>query len=196
MLSHSMMQIEALRRPFTVDEYDRMLEVGILGKEDHVELIEGEILEMSPIGWRHAACVDRATALLVLAFAGKAIVRPRGPIQLGDYTKPQPDLILLEPRKDYYASKGPVTRDAQLVIEVSDKSIRYDRGPKLRVYARHGVSEVWIEDLTSDTLLVFREPSGATYKTELALRRGESIAPLAFPEVAFSVSEFLGLGVG
>jgi len=194
MLPH-MMQIEAIRRPFTVDEYDRMIEVGILGKEDHVELIEGEIIEMSPIGDRHQACVDRATALLVLAFAGKANVRPQGPIRLGDYTKPQPDLILLEPRKDYYASMGPITRNAFLVIEVSDTSIRYDRGPKLGVYARHGVTEVWIEDLTTDKLLVFREPSGATYKTQLTLQGGDTIAALAFPDRVFSVSELLGLDI-
>jgi hypothetical protein len=190
---YSMMQIEAIRRPFSADEYDRMIEVGILGKEDRVELIEGEIVEMSPIGDRHAACVDRATALLVLALVGRAIVRPRGPIRLGAYSKPQPDLTLLEPRKDYYASKGPITRDALLVIEVSDSSIRYDRGPKLSVYARHGVSEVWIEDLTTDSLLVFREPSGATYKAQFVLQRDTSIAPLAFPDLVLSVSELLGL---
>jgi len=193
MLVHNIMQIEAIRRPFTVDEYDRMVEVGILGKEDHVELIEGEILEMSPIGWRHAACVDRATALLVPALVGKAIVRVQGPIRLGDYTKPQPDLILLEPRKDYYAAQGAVTRNALLVIEVSDSSIRYDRGLKLSVYAMHGVSEVWIEDLTADTLLVFREPSGAEYKTNLTLQRADSISPLAFPDLRLSVSDLLGL---
>src|SRR4030095_7726610 len=97
-------------------------------------------------------------------------------------------------RKDYYAAKGPITRNALLVIEVSDSSIRYDQGPKLSVYARHGVSEVWIEDLTAaDTLLVFREPSGATYKTQLALQGASSIAPLAFPDLVLSVSEILGL---
>jgi Uma2 family endonuclease len=193
MLRHIVMQTEAIRRPFTVDEYDRMIEVGILGKEDHVELIEGEIIEMSPIGSRHAACVDRATMLLAPAVVGKAIVRSQGPIRLGDYTKPQPDLILLEPRKDYYASADPITRNALLVIEVSDTSIRYDRGPKLKVYARAGVSEVWIEDLTSDTLLVFREPSGAIYRTHLTLQGTDSVSPLAFPELNLPVSALLGL---
>jgi Uma2 family endonuclease len=195
MLVHNIMQTEVIRRPFTVDEYDRMVEVGILGKEDHVELIEGEILEMSPIGFRHAACVDRANALLTPALVGKVIVRVQGPIRMGDYSKPQPDLILLEPRKDYYAVKGAITRNALLVIEVSDTSIRYDRGPKLRVYAMHGVSEVWIEDLTTDTLLVFREPSGEIYKTQLTLQRTDSVSPLAFPNLRLSVSDLLGLDV-
>jgi Uma2 family endonuclease len=193
MIRESIMQIEAIRRPFTVDEYDRMVEVGILGKEDHVELIEGEILEMSPIGSRHEACVDRAAVLLLPPLVGQSIVRVQGSIRLGDYSRPQPDLILLQHRRDYYAPSGAVTRDALLVIEVSDTSIRYDRGPKLRVYARHGVREVWIEDLTTDTLLVFRSPEGATYRTLVTLKSGDSIAPEAFPQLIVSVAALLGL---
>ena len=193
MIREAAMQIEVLRRPFTVDEYDRMVEVGILGKEDHVELIEGEILEMSPIGSRHEACVDRAAVLLLPPLVGQSIVRVQGSIRLGDYSRPQPDLILLQHRKDYYAPSGPVTRDALLVIEVADSSIRYDHGPKLRVYARHRVREVWIEDLTTDTLLVFRNPASGTYGTQLTLRSGDSIAPEAFPELVLPVSALLGL---
>jgi Uma2 family endonuclease len=193
MLPRIVMQTEAIRRPFTVEEYDRMIEVGILGKKDQVELIEGEIVEMSPIGLRHAACVDRATMLLAPALVGKAIVRAQGPIRLGDYSKPQPDLILLEPKEDYYASVAPITRNALLVIEVSDSSIRYDRGPKLKVYARAGVSEVWIEDLTADTLLVFREPSGAIYRSQLTLQGKDLVSPLVFPELCLPVSSLLGL---
>jgi Uma2 family endonuclease len=157
------MQIEAIRRPFSVEEYNRMVEAGILGKEDRVELIEGEILEMSPIGSRHMACVDRAAVLL------------------------------LEHRNDYYAPSEAVTRNAFLVIEVSDSSIRYDRGPKLRVYARHAVSEVWIEDLTTDTLLVFREPEGGAYKTQITFHPGEFVSPQAFPKLVLPVSSLLNL---
>jgi Uma2 family endonuclease len=193
MLRRSIMQIDPIRRAFSVDEYDRMVEVGILGKGDNVELIEGEILEMSPIGSRHEACVDRAAALLLPPLAGQSIVRIQGSIRLGDYSRPQPDLILLQPRKDYYASGGAMTRDALLVIEVSESSIRYDRGPKLRVYARHGVREVWIEDLTTDTLLVFREPEGGAYKSQLTFEKGDSVAPVAFPELVLPVASLLGL---
>jgi Uma2 family endonuclease len=193
MLGRVTMQIETLRRPFSVDEYDRMVEAGILGKEDRVELIEGEILEMSPIGDRHAACVDRAALLLLPPLVGESIVRIQGPIRLGDYSKPQPDLILLRYDRGFFVARGPVTRDAHLVIEVSDSSIRYDRGSKLRVYARHGVREIWIEDLTTDTLLVFRDPAGNTYRTELTLKPGDSISPQAFPHVVLSVSSLLNL---
>jgi Uma2 family endonuclease len=187
------MQIEAIRRPFSVEEYNRMVEAGILGKEDRVELIEGEILEMSPIGSRHMACVDRAAVLLLPPLVGKAIVRVQGAIRLGDFSKPQPDLILLEHRNDYYAPSEAVTRNAFLVIEVSDSSIRYDRGPKLRVYARHAVSEVWIEDLTTDTLLVFREPEGGAYKTQITFHPGEFVSPQAFPKLVLPVSSLLNL---
>ena len=193
MLGRNAMQIEAIRRPFTVAEYDRMVEVGILGREDRVELIEGEILEMSPIGNRHVTCVDRVAALLLPPLLGKSIVRVQGPVTLGDYSKPQPDLILLRYRPDYYAPAEAVTRDALLVIEVSDSSIRYDRGPKLRVYARQRVHEVWILDLTTDTLVVFRDPEHGAYQTQLSLQPGESVAPLAFPDLVLSVSSLLNL---
>jgi Uma2 family endonuclease len=187
------MQIEPLRRPFSVAEYERMVEVGILGGEDRVELIDGEILEMSPIGNRHMACVDRAAYLLLPPLLGHSIVRIQGSIQLGDYSKPQPDLILLEHRKDFYSAHGAMTRDALLVIEVSDVSIRYDRGPKLGVYARHGVREVWIEDLTTDSLLVFRDAEGGAYRTQQVLQPEDLVAPLAFPELVLSVSSLLNL---
>ena len=193
MLGWNTMQVEALRRPFSVDEYDRMVETGILGKEDRVELMEGEILEMSPIGDRHAACVDRAAVLLLPRLVGESIVRIQGPIRLGDYSKPQPDLILLRFDRGFFAAKGPVTKDALLVIEVSDSSIQYDRGPKLRVYARHGVHEVWIEDLTTDTLLVFRDPMANTYRTQFTLRPGESISPQAFRHLVLPIASLLNL---
>jgi hypothetical protein len=190
MLAH--MSSEIVRKLFSVDEYDRMAEVGILSEDDRVELIEGEILEMSPIGWRHIACTDRANMLLAPSLLGKAVVRIQGPIRLSDNTKPQPDVILLSPREDFYAVGGPVTRDALLVIEVADSSIRYDRGPKLAIYAKYGVQEVWIEDLNTDTLLVFRDRHSKGYKTSLVLQPGDSVSPLAFPELDIPVSALLG----
>jgi Uma2 family endonuclease len=186
------MPTEAVRKLFSVEEYDRMVEVGILTKYDRVELIEGEILEMSPIGDRHSACTDRATMLLVPLLQGQAIVRVQGPVRLSDNTKPQPDITLLNPREDFYASSSPLSRDALLVIEVAETSIRYDRGPKLAIYAKYGVGEVWIEDLNTDTLLVFRDRHPDGYATSLVLKPGDSVSPVAFPDVALSVSALLG----
>jgi Uma2 family endonuclease len=190
MLAH--MPAEIARKLFNVDEYDRMLEVGILTENDRVELIEGEILEMSPIGWRHTACTDRATMLLAPRVLGKAIVRIQGPIRLSNNTKPQPDVILLNPREDFYATGGPVTKDALLVIEVAENSIRYDRGPRLALYAKYGVHEVWIEDLNTNTLLVFRDRHPSGYATSLLLKPGDEVSPLTFPDMILSVSALLG----
>jgi Uma2 family endonuclease len=190
MLAH--MPAEIARKLFSVDEYDRMAEVGILTENDRVELIEGEILEMSPIGWRHTACTDRATMILAPRLLGRAIVRIQGPIRLSDYTKPQPDVILLNPREDFYATGGPVTKDALLVIEVAETSIRYDRVPKLAIYAKYGVHEVWIEDLNTDTLLLFRDRNSSGYATSLVLQPGDEVSPLAFPDMILSVSALLG----
>ncbi len=190
MLAH--MPAEFARKLFSVDEYDRMVEVGILTEYDRVELIEGEILEMSPIGWRHTACTDRATMLLAPRLLGKAIVRIQGPIRLSDNTKPQPDVILLNPREDFYSSGGPVTKDALLVIEVAETSIRYDRGPKLAIYAKYGVHEVWIEDLNTDTLLVFRDRHPKGYSTAHVLKPADTVSPLAFPDMVLPVSALLG----
>jgi len=190
MLAH--MPTESARRLFSVDEYDRMVEVGILTEYDRVELIEGEILEMSPIGPRHSACTDRANMLLAPSLVGRAIVRIQGPVRLGDFTKPQPDVTLLSPRQDYYATISPIPKNALLLIEVAETSIRYDRGPKLALYAKYGVGEVWIEDLNTDTLLVFRDRRPKGYATELALTPGDSISALEFPDLILSVSDLLG----
>jgi hypothetical protein len=190
MLAH--MPAEIARKLFSVDEYHRMVDVGILTEDDRVELIEGEILEMSPIGDRHLACTDRATMLLAPRLLGKAIVRIQGSIRLSDNTQPQPDIILLNPRKDFYAKGGAVTKDALLVIEVSETSFRYDRGRKLAIYAKYGVHEVWIEDLNTDTLLIFRDRHPKGYKTSLVLEPSDSVSPLAFPDLILPVSALLG----
>jgi Uma2 family endonuclease len=183
---------EIVRKLFSVDEYHRMVEVGILAEDDRVELIEGEILEMSPIGDRHLACTDRANMLFAPSLLGKAIVRIQGSIRLSDNTQPQPDIILLNPRKDFYAKGGAVTKDALLVIEVAETSIRYDRGRKLAIYAKYGVHEVWIEDLNTDTLLIFRDRHPKGYKTSQLLQPSDSVSPLAFPDLILPVSALLG----
>jgi Uma2 family endonuclease len=190
MLAH--MPTEIARKLFSVDEYHRMVEVGTLTEDDRVELIEGEILEMSPLGDRHLSCTDRATMLFVPRLLGKAIVRIQGSIRLSNNTQPQPDVILLNPREDFYAKGGAYTRDALLVIEVAETSIRYDRGPKLAIYAKYGVHEVWIEDLDTDTLLIFRDRHPKGYSTSLVLKSGDTISPLAFPNMVLPVSALLG----
>ncbi len=186
------MQIEATKKLFTVDEYYRMAEAGILTPDDRVELIDGEILEMSPIGSRHLACVIRANQVLTAALAGKALISVQNPLRLSNYTEPEPDMVVLKPRSDYYAAQKPLGGDAYLVIEVADTTLRYDRNVKLPYYAAAGVHEVWIENLEEDLLQVYRNPGGKSYKTSLTLRRGESASLDAFPDIVFKIEDFLG----
>ncbi|HYR84141.1 MAG TPA: Uma2 family endonuclease [Terriglobia bacterium] len=186
------MRSDVTKKLFTVDEYYRMAAAGILTEDDRVELIEGEILEMSPIGHRHMVCVDRATDLLTSSLRGKALISVQNPLRLNKYNEPQPDIVVLKRRADYYASKLHTPEDTLLVLELSDTTLRYDTKVKLPIYAESGISEVWIENLQEDLLLVCRDPAEKNYNIQLTLRRGEFIAPLAFPDVAFKIENLLG----
>jgi Uma2 family endonuclease len=155
------MRTHPAKKLFTVDDYYRMAEAGILKSTDRVELIRGEIIEMSPIGRRHAASVDRATELFVTRLHGRAIVRVQNPNRLDQYSEPQPDISLLKPRTDYYESGHPEPADIYLVIEVSDTPLAFDRDVKLPMYAIAGIREVWIVDLNGSALLVQPIDDGA-----------------------------------
>src|SRR3984957_5698612 len=135
------MQVEATKKLFTVDEYYRMAEAGILGPEERVELIDGEIIQMSPIGDRHLGCVNAAPSFFTSTFREKAVVSVQNPLQLNDYTEPEPDVVLLKPRKDFYRGKHPDAESTLLVVEVSDTTLRYDRKIKLPRYAAAGIPE-------------------------------------------------------
>lgn len=185
------MQIEVQRKRFTVDEYHRMGDAGILTGDDRVELIDGEIVKMSPIGNRHLGCVNAAAAKLTIALGQRAVVSVQNPLQLSDLSEPQPDIVVLKPRNDFYRSKRPETADALLVIEVADASITYDRDVKLRLYAEAGVLEVWIENLEEDVLLVFQDLTDAGYKTQRSLPRSATVSPGAFPDVILQVEDLL-----
>jgi Uma2 family endonuclease len=185
------MEIETAKRLFTVDEYYRMAEAGILTPQDRVELIDGEIIEMSPIGRRHAGCVNRATRLFTSAFGKRVVVSVQNPLRLSKYTEPEPDVVVLKPRDDEYVSKTPTAGDAFLVVEVADTTFSYDSKTKLPRYAAAGVPEVWIENLKDDVVHVYRDPTRNGYVTSLVLRRGESISPVTLPDVAFTVEELL-----
>jgi Uma2 family endonuclease len=185
------MQVETTKKLFTVDEYYRMAEVGILGPTDRVELIDGEIFEMSPIGSRHLGCVNRANRLLGSALGNRVVVSVQNPLQLSNYTEPEPDIVLLKPRSDEYAGKRPLAEDALLVIEVAETTFAFDSKVKLPRYAAASVPEVWIENLMENVLLVHRNPAGNRYTTNLTLRSGESVSPIAFPDLVLAIDELL-----
>ena len=186
------METEVAKKLFTVEEYHRMGEAGIFHPEARLELIEGEIIEMSPVGDRHIGCVNRATALFSARLAGRVVVSVQNPVRLSRYTEPQPDILLARPREDYYGGKRISPEDTLLVIEISDTTLRYDRNRKMPLYAKSGVSEVWIENLQEDLVLVYRKPGPETYSTSLTFHRGELISLAAFPEVLFKIEELLG----
>ena len=186
------METEITKKLFTVDEFYRMAEAGIFTEDDRVELIDGEIIEMSPIGNPHKACVNRATTFFTEAFGRSAIVSIQSPLRLSKYTEPLPDVIVLKPVPDFYASRECRPEDVLFMVEVSDTTLRYDKNIKLPRYAAAGVSEVWIEDLKNELLLVYRNPVEKGFATSLVLRRPDSISPLAFPKVTFKVDDLLG----
>ena len=185
------MHVEATKKLFTVDEYYRMAEAGILKPEDRVELIDGEIIEMSPIGNRHLGCVNRATHLFTSLLGKRVVVSIQHPLRLSNYTEPEPDIVLLKPRADYYASKTPTADDALLVIEVADTTLSYDLNVKTPRYATAAVPEVWIVNLRDDLLQVYRDPSAGTYQASLVLRRTESVSPVSFPDLILSAEQLL-----
>src|SRR5579863_1275514 len=147
------------RRRFTVDEYYKMAEAGILTADDRVELIDGEILEMSPIGPRHAGAVRTLTRLFFSQVDGDAVVGVQDPIHLDEFDEPQPDLSLLRPRADAYRQAHPRASDIFLLIEVADASLLKDRQIKIPRYARNGILEVWLVDLTQGVIVIYRDPS-------------------------------------
>jgi Uma2 family endonuclease len=186
------METEVTRKLFTVDEFCRMGEAGIFGEESRLELIEGEILEMSAPGIRHVSCVNRASALFASRLAGKAMFSVQNPVLLSNDTMPQPDIVLARPRENFYSDRRITPADTVLVLEVSDTTLRYDRKRKMPLYAKWGVPELWIENLGNDVILVFRDPGPSGYATSITLHRGKSIALAEFPDVTFTVDELLG----
>lgn len=183
---------EPLRKRFTVSQYHAMAEVGIL-KEDHrFELIAGEIWQMPPIGSAHAGGVNRLTALFTSLLGRRAVVSVQNPAFLSDFSEPQPDLLILRFRDDFYARKHPQPKDILLLIEVADSSLDFDRDIKAVLYARHRISEFWLRDLRNETLVVHRDPAPQGYREVKILRRGERLSPLAFPDLVIDVDSLLG----
>ena len=148
------------RHRLSVDEYHRMARAGILPEDSRVELINGEIIDIAPIGSRHAATVKQLTRIVSRAVGDTAIVSVQDPIHLDPHTEPQPDLALLRPRADFYKTAHPRASDLLLITEVADTSLRYDREIKIPLYARHGIPEIWLVDLLNNRLSLFRDWCG------------------------------------
>ncbi len=177
---------------FTVDDYHRMGEAGILDEDDRVELIEGEIIAMSPIGARHIGCIIDLTQLLVPRVSEIAIVSIQNPVRLGPRLEPQPDVVLLRRRQGPRRREMPTAADVLLLIEVADSSLAYDRAVKLPLYARSGIPEVWIVDLAGNAVEPCADPAGDIYPSSDRFHCGETITSLTLPSLLLDVEAVLG----
>ena len=178
------------RRLFTVAEYAAMAEAGILQEDERIELLAGEIVRMAPIGDPHLSCTDALNMLLASSLAGRVIVRVQGSIRLDDQNAPQPDLVLLRQRDDYYARPA-IPADVLLVIEVADSSLDFDRGPKSTLYAAAGIPEYWVANLRTGEVEARTDPVNGEYTTVRTVPSGGSISPVAFPDVVLTLHEFM-----
>ncbi len=178
-------------RRFTVAEYYAMAEAGILTEDDRVELIDGVIVAMAPMGRNHRSTTNRYTRLFGESVRRRAIVQIQSSIVLDDRTMPEPDLALLREQADFYQSNDAGPEDVLLLIEVSDSSVDYDRNEKLPRYARAGIPEVWLTILPERVIEVHTEPAGGRYTRLRTFRPGDTVSPACFPDIALPVSEIL-----
>ena len=168
-----------------------MAEIGVLHPNARVELLNGEIIDTSPIGPFHGGLVTRLSRLFNLQAKGRWTVSTQNPLRLDDHSEPEPDVMLLKPAPDDYTSRHPQPDDVFLLIEVSDTTLDYDRAEKLPAYGRAGVAEVWMVNLQNSTIEVYREPHFTGYGSKTILQAGQQAKPQAFPEVVVDAAELL-----
>lgn len=176
---------------FTVEEYYRMAETGVLRPDARVELLNGEIIDMSPIGPFHGGVTNYLNEIFTAASKGRWLTSVQNPTRLDDHSEPQPDVMLLKPVPDFYRRRHPQPADVFLLVEVSDSSLTTDREDKIPAYGRAGIAEVWIVDLNELTVEVHREPHFTGYGSKSILRAGDQATPQAFPAAAVDVAELL-----
>lgn len=187
------MSLVVTRRLFSVEDYYEMANSGILTEDDRVELLDGEIVEMSPIGSRHAGCVKRLTKMIDSQIGDAAILSVQDPIRLSPRSEPQPDLALLKPRADFYTTTHPAPKDVLLVIEVAETSAEPDHKIKLPLYAKAGIPEVWIFELRTKRVEAYRKPSGRKYLVVETYNEERIISPQALPDLQVDSSEIFRL---
>jgi Uma2 family endonuclease len=184
-------QVPVQRWRFTVDDYYRMGDVGILPHDARVELIDGDVIQMPPIGSHHNGSVIGLDEVLRERLGRRVSISIQGPLILPKYGTPQPDILILRRRDDHYRTANPTAADVLLLIEVSDSTLVHDRDTKAPMYAQAGIPEYWIVNLVDAQLLVYRQPVDRVYRSVQPLKKGDSVQPLAFPDVTLDVSEIL-----
>jgi Uma2 family endonuclease len=178
------------RYRFSIQEFECMAMRGVIDPDVRLELIDGDIIKMSPIGWRHALCVDKLTALLLLALHTRAHIRIQNPIALSEHDEPQPDAAVLDPAIAQQR-RQPLPHEVWLAIEVADSTLARDKQVKLPLYARAGIREVWIVDLDTDTIARYADPFGDTYRAATTYSRNDTIVSATLPELQLQVADIL-----
>jgi Uma2 family endonuclease len=178
---------------FNVNEYYRMAETGVLRPDARVELLDGSVIDISPISPLHGGLTKRLNRIFTTLSKNRWVVAVQDPVRLNDHSEPQPDLMLLKPAPDDYTTRHSGPADVFLLIEIADSSLELDRKEKLPVYGRAGISEVWILNLLAKTIEVYREPHFTGYGTKQVLHFGDKASPQAFPDVVLEVVELLKL---
>ena len=178
--------------PLSVADYHRLGEVGILEDGDRIELIEGVLVDMAPIGSEHASLVNRISHCLAGSLSSRVIISTQNPVTLDDRSEPQPDIAVLRYRDDFYATAHPTPMDVLLVVEVADTSLDYDQRLKIPLYARHGVAEVWLAAIGQRSIEVFRHPNDQGYRERMERTEQDSIRPTLLPDTLFRVADLLG----
>lgn len=186
------MSVQFQKWYFNVEDYYRMAEAGLFSEDDRVELIEGEVIKMSPIGNRHAGCVNRLNSFFSRKVGHVAIISVQNPIRLNDFSEPEPDIALLKPRDDFYSESHPTAADVLLVIEVAETSVEYDRSVKMPLYAQAGIPEGWLVNLPKDIIEIYTQPKDGKYQKVQRLKRGKSLASPTITDLSLSVDEILG----
>jgi len=185
--------IAPARHRLNVEDFYRMAEAGIFGEDDRIELIDGDLIDMAPIGQAHAGIVNALANALYKACEGKAIVSAQNPIRLDRASEPQPDLAVLRPRADFYATgEPPGPDDVLLLVEVADTSLNFDRVVKLPLYARAGIAELWIFDIKRRVVDAFKGPSGNGYAETITYRAGETVGLACAPDIAVKLNLVFG----
>ncbi|TYQ28976.1 Uma2 family endonuclease [Pseudanabaena sp. UWO311] len=174
---------------FTVEQFQLMYERGVFADSDRYELINGEIIAMSPIGIKHAVCVGRLTNNLVLKLGARVTVWVQNPIDLANKSQPQPDIAVLKYRDDFYEYALPTPADILLIIEVADSSLEYDRDVKTKLYGVAGIPQMWLFDVNTKTIMGFSQPSELGYKQTCLYTQGDRLSILAFDDVVFEWQE-------
>ncbi len=185
--------MEPVKYKFTAEEYQLMGKAGVFHPEARVELINGEIVVMSPIGLKHAVVINRLTRFLIKNLNDAGIVSVQNSFRIPHYSEPQPDIVILRPRDDFYANKFPLPEDVLLIIEVADSSLRYDRTTKLTLYAEHHIPEYWIANLERDIVEIYRQPQNKSYLKQTLIDSAEiTFAPIALPEMTMTLKDIYG----